>query len=307
MSFRVAAICAYAQQLVVMRASISAYGAAPAGVLRGGRRGGELHARVGAGAGGAVRRVGAQVRRLERELGVELLDRGPRSVTLTEAGAAVLPFARDALAAVAGVRSGGRGAHRAAARARADRDAHGGTGGADRPTCWPPSTRVTPTSRLTLDRSGLRLAPGRGAGTVSSTLRWLRWRPSGLRASRSRVLIDARDRGRRLADAPARARDMRSSFDELAAAPAHLPAARAPGSARSSTQRACGRGSRSRRAIRACSRMLAARGLGVAILPEPMRGRAAPARSSACAGRSRCAGAPAVPPSPPRGHLCGSV
>ena len=49
--------------------------------------------------------VSAQVRRLERELGVELLDRGSRSVTLTEAGAAVLPFARDALAAVAGVRS----------------------------------------------------------------------------------------------------------------------------------------------------------------------------------------------------------
>src|SRR5215218_7365563 len=48
--------------------------------------------------------VSAQVRRLERELGVELLDRG-RSVTLTEAGAAVLPFARAALAAVAGVRS----------------------------------------------------------------------------------------------------------------------------------------------------------------------------------------------------------
>jgi DNA-binding transcriptional LysR family regulator len=48
--------------------------------------------------------VSAQVRRLERELGVDLLERG-RTVTLTEAGAAVLPFARDALAAVAGVRS----------------------------------------------------------------------------------------------------------------------------------------------------------------------------------------------------------
>ena len=46
--------------------------------------------------------VSAQVRRLERELGVELFDRGTR--TVTEAGAAVLPFARAALAAVAGVR-----------------------------------------------------------------------------------------------------------------------------------------------------------------------------------------------------------
>src|SRR4051812_26995647 len=49
--------------------------------------------------------VSAQVRRLERELGVELLERGARRVTVTDAGAAVLPFARDALAAVAGVRS----------------------------------------------------------------------------------------------------------------------------------------------------------------------------------------------------------
>jgi DNA-binding transcriptional LysR family regulator len=48
--------------------------------------------------------VSAQVRRLERELGVELLDRGGRTVTLTEAGAAVLPFARAALAAVDGAR-----------------------------------------------------------------------------------------------------------------------------------------------------------------------------------------------------------
>lgn len=49
--------------------------------------------------------VSAQVRRLERELGQPLLDRGARAVTLTEAGAAVLPFARDALAAVAGARA----------------------------------------------------------------------------------------------------------------------------------------------------------------------------------------------------------
>jgi Transcriptional regulator len=48
--------------------------------------------------------VSAQIRRLERELGVELLDRTGRSVRLTEAGAAVLPYARAALAAVAGAR-----------------------------------------------------------------------------------------------------------------------------------------------------------------------------------------------------------
>lgn len=46
--------------------------------------------------------VSAQIRRLEREFGQELLDRGGRSVRLTEAGEAVLPYARAALAAVAG-------------------------------------------------------------------------------------------------------------------------------------------------------------------------------------------------------------
>ncbi|WP_371482453.1 LysR family transcriptional regulator [Kitasatospora sp. NBC_00315] len=46
--------------------------------------------------------VSAQIRRLERELGQELLDRSGRSVRTTEAGEAVLPYARAALAAVAG-------------------------------------------------------------------------------------------------------------------------------------------------------------------------------------------------------------
>ncbi|CAM5519428.1 LysR family transcriptional regulator [Streptomyces viridochromogenes] len=40
-----------------------------------------------------------QVRSLERQLGAELLRRGPRGVTLTEAGAALLPHARRVLAA----------------------------------------------------------------------------------------------------------------------------------------------------------------------------------------------------------------
>ncbi|WP_405139556.1 LysR family transcriptional regulator [Sphaerisporangium sp. NBC_01403] len=48
--------------------------------------------------------VSAQIRRLERELGEELLDRSGRTVRLTAAGAAVLPYARAALGAVAGAR-----------------------------------------------------------------------------------------------------------------------------------------------------------------------------------------------------------
>ena len=48
--------------------------------------------------------VSAQVRRLERELGQDLLDRGGRTVQLTEVGAAALPHARAVLAAIDGVR-----------------------------------------------------------------------------------------------------------------------------------------------------------------------------------------------------------
>ncbi|MFD8630744.1 LysR family transcriptional regulator [Streptomyces sp. NPDC059533] len=48
--------------------------------------------------------LSAQVRQLERELGHRLLDRSGRSVTLTEVGEAVLPYARAALAAVEAVR-----------------------------------------------------------------------------------------------------------------------------------------------------------------------------------------------------------
>ncbi|MGW4062001.1 LysR family transcriptional regulator [Amycolatopsis sp. NPDC004747] len=48
--------------------------------------------------------VSAQVKRLERELGQQLLDRSGRTVRLTDVGAAALPHARAALAAVQGVR-----------------------------------------------------------------------------------------------------------------------------------------------------------------------------------------------------------
>ncbi|GAA0722040.1 LysR family transcriptional regulator [Dactylosporangium roseum] len=48
--------------------------------------------------------VSAQVRRLERELGQALFDRSARTVRLTAAGEAVLPYARAALQAVDGMR-----------------------------------------------------------------------------------------------------------------------------------------------------------------------------------------------------------
>ncbi|MET9959888.1 LysR family transcriptional regulator [Streptomyces sp. NPDC006326] len=47
--------------------------------------------------------LSAQVRQLEKELGQPLLDRSARSVTLTEVGRAVLPYARAALAAAEAV------------------------------------------------------------------------------------------------------------------------------------------------------------------------------------------------------------
>ena len=44
--------------------------------------------------------VSAQIQRLEREIGLPLLDRTRRTVRLTAAGRAMLPHARAALAAV---------------------------------------------------------------------------------------------------------------------------------------------------------------------------------------------------------------
>ncbi|WAC53603.1 LysR family transcriptional regulator [Gordonia sp. SL306] len=48
--------------------------------------------------------ISAQIRGLERELGAELFDRSGRRVTLTDAGRAALPAARDALTAAESVR-----------------------------------------------------------------------------------------------------------------------------------------------------------------------------------------------------------
>src|SRR5664279_2469923 len=48
--------------------------------------------------------VSAQVRQLERELGQDLFDRSGRAVRLTEAGTAVLLYARAALGSAAGAR-----------------------------------------------------------------------------------------------------------------------------------------------------------------------------------------------------------
>jgi DNA-binding transcriptional LysR family regulator len=48
--------------------------------------------------------ISAQIRRLETELGQQLVDRSGRPARLTEAGAAILPFARAALRAVADAR-----------------------------------------------------------------------------------------------------------------------------------------------------------------------------------------------------------
>ena len=49
--------------------------------------------------------ISAQIRRLERELGQQLLDRSGRAVRLTAAGEAVLPLASAALDAVDGIRA----------------------------------------------------------------------------------------------------------------------------------------------------------------------------------------------------------
>ncbi|MBS2537668.1 LysR family transcriptional regulator [Catenulispora sp. NF23] len=54
--------------------------------------------------------VSQQLRRLERELAAELFDRSPRHVRLTPAGEALLPQARDVLAAVARARAAVAGA-----------------------------------------------------------------------------------------------------------------------------------------------------------------------------------------------------
>jgi DNA-binding transcriptional LysR family regulator len=47
--------------------------------------------------------ISTQIQKLERELGIALIDRSARRVALTDAGATLVPYARNALAAVSGV------------------------------------------------------------------------------------------------------------------------------------------------------------------------------------------------------------
>ncbi len=68
--------------------------------------------------------ISAQIRRLERELGQQLLDRSGRAVRLTAAGEAVLPLASAALDAVDGIRAAVSELTRVAARARRTRHCH---------------------------------------------------------------------------------------------------------------------------------------------------------------------------------------
>ena len=240
--------------------------------------------------------VSAQVRRLERELGVTLLDRGGRTVTLTEAGAAVLPFARAALAAVGGVREAVDAAARPHPRPRARRHGHGGPVGDRSPTCSATFHALHPEVEITLteDASDALLAAVR-AGELDLACASLG--PGRRTGVETQVIIDAPIVAAVAAGHPLATR-RRSALDELAAVPAHLPAAR---------DRACGRsdaaGVRARVAFEASDpgvlAQLAARGLGVAILPEPAAG-GLHTLASGCAARSRWPGAPAGPPPPRR-------
>jgi DNA-binding transcriptional LysR family regulator len=90
--------------------------------------------------------VSAQVRRLERELGQELLDRSGRTVRTTAAGDVVLPYARAALAAVEGARSA-VDELAGLVRGRATVGTVVGCGAVGLPRCWPRSTGPTPASR----------------------------------------------------------------------------------------------------------------------------------------------------------------
>ena len=68
--------------------------------------------------------VSAQVRRLERQVGQPLLDRSSRDVRLTQAGAALLPHAKAALAAIRDAQAGCRRGDRSGSRIGGDRDRH---------------------------------------------------------------------------------------------------------------------------------------------------------------------------------------
>ena len=123
--------------------------------------------------------VSAQIRQLEHELGVELIDRSTRRASLTSAGEAVLEHARAALAAAG------------AARQAADdvtwllrgRLAVGMVTGCS--TRWPPSTRRTAGSRSRWRRAAPRrwpLAYGRARSIWPWSAGRARYRPASGRS-----------------------------------------------------------------------------------------------------------------------------
>ncbi len=121
--------------------------------------------------------VSAQIRRLERELGQELLDRSGRGVRLTAAGAAVLPYARAALRAVTGARL-------AVDELTGLVRGHVAVGVApscpplDLPALLAEFRRDHPAVEITLSESGSGdLLEGLLAGTLDMALVWLRAAP----------------------------------------------------------------------------------------------------------------------------------
>ncbi|MBW0106412.1 LysR family transcriptional regulator [Pseudonocardia sp. KRD291] len=213
--------------------------------------------------------VSAQLRQLERDLGEPLLERGPRAVTLTEAGRAVLPHAHAALAAVDDARDAVaalRGLLRgrvAVGMASSLPDTALADTVADFALAHP---QVTVTLREdTADALQAELLAGRLDVAYLGAPGEL---PDGLRG---RVLLDDRLVAAVAADDPLAGR-ARIGLDELAARPLIcLPQGHG---LRAALDRACAAaGVHARVAFEAGAMSLllrlAARGVGVAVVPEP--------------------------------------
>ncbi len=93
--------------------------------------------------------VSAQIARLEKELGQPLLDRSHRTVRLTAAGEAALPFAQAGVAGGAPTcaRPSTRSPNSSAGRSRSARSPPTTS---TWPRCWPRSTRAHPAVEITL-------------------------------------------------------------------------------------------------------------------------------------------------------------